>query len=107
MFEYKCLVCNFGTKSAAPNDGQVCPQCGDILYRVRPSMRIGEILVLFGWAREADVNKALQIQKDLAKDARLGEVLVSRGFSDDESIQAALFLQLEEAKGNSEINLFP
>jgi hypothetical protein len=55
------------------------------------SKQIGEILKENGIIRDAQLKKALEIQKE--KGGLIGEILVSRGFAKEEDIAQALTIQ--------------
>jgi|GEM_PF-4074630 len=70
-----------------------CPHCGGDLIRVYPPLKLGEILVLFGWIQENQLEKALEIQTRLHKEYPLGKVLVRMGTVQPDQVDQAVWFQ--------------
>jgi len=95
MFIYKCLSCGYELCDDSTSEDFACPKCGKKMLRVKPPMKLGEVLVYFELVNADEVEKALSIQKKINHHYPLGRILVKLGIISTIQLHKALEFQRE------------
>lgn len=93
MFIYKCFSCGYEVSSEKELSDVVCPKCSEKMLRVKPPMKLGEILVHFGLIDAEKVERALDIQKRIDHHYPLGKILVKLGLISSNQLYEILGIQ--------------
>lgn len=93
MLIYKCIVCGYELYYEKEPENVVCPRCNKIMFRMKPPMKLGEILVCLGLIGKEKIEKALNIQKRINHHYPIGRILVKLGFLTSNQLYRALIIQ--------------
>jgi hypothetical protein len=77
----------------------ICPKCNKVMFRIKPPMKLGEILVLLGLIDEEKIEKALNIQKKINYHYPIGKILVKLGLLTSNQLYRALIIQRKALLG--------